>query len=111
MPLGYVGKSIADKFSEGRSRGTWKLDQGEWHLYQQTAGRASKLLLERLYAKPGYPEWDIEHQREETQKAIEAARKYARIVMVRYHRGQGLPGMNPRLGEIYAATNPAPAPY
>lgn len=108
MPLGYVGQSIADKFGEGRSRGTWKLNQSEWYLYQQTAGRASKLLLERLYAKPGYPEWDIEHQREETQKAIEAARKYARIVMVRYHRGQGIPGMNPRLGDINAAVNPRP---
>jgi hypothetical protein len=105
-PLGYVGKTIADRFGDGRSRGTWKLDQGEWHLYQQTAGRTTKLMLERLYAKPGYVEWDIEHQREETEKVIEAARKYARIVMVRYHRGQGLPGMHPVWPTIAPALTP-----
>lgn len=106
LPLGYVGKTIADRFGTGRSRGDWKLDQKEWYLYQQTAGRATKLMLERLYAKPGYPEWDVEVQRERTQQAIEAARKYARIIMVRYHRGQGLPALNPTYGTVNAAANP-----
>lgn len=104
MPLGYVGKTIADKVGTSASRGQWKLSQSEWYTYQQTAGRATKLMLERLYAKPGYAELDVEAQRERTQQAIEAARKYARLVMVRQHRGHGIAGMNPTLGDINAAS-------
>lgn len=106
MPLGYVGKTIADRFGEGKSRGQWQLNQKEWYLYQQTAGRATKMMLERLFAKPGYAEWDIEVQRDRTQQAIEAARKYSRILMVRYHRGMGIPGTNPTFGAVNALTRP-----
>lgn len=88
MPIGYVGKSIADKFPEGKSMGTWKLDQKEWNLYQRTSGRTSKMLLELLFSQPEYADWDIEAQRDEVGKVIEASRKYARIQMVRYRRKQ-----------------------
>lgn len=89
MPLGYVGKTLSDKLGKGKSRGSWKLTPDEWYYYQQTAGRTSRKLLERLYSKPGYGAWDIERQREETEKAIGAAREYARIQTVRRHRGLG----------------------
>lgn len=89
MPLGYVGKTLSDKLGKGKSRGRWKLTPDEWYYYQQTAGRTSRKLLERLYSKPGYGAWDIERQREETEKAIGAAREYARIQTVRRHRGLG----------------------
>lgn len=89
MPLGYVGKTLSDKLGKGKSRGRWTLTPDEYHYYQQTAGRTTRKLLERLYAKEGYPSWDIERQREETEAAIGKAREYARIQMVRRHRGLG----------------------
>lgn len=89
MPLGYVGKTLSDRLGRGKSRGSWKLTPDEWYYYQQTAGRTTRKLLERLYSKEGYPIWDIERQREETEKAIGAAREYARIQTVRRHRGLG----------------------
>lgn len=87
-PIGYVGKSIADKLPEGKSLGTWKLNQHEWNMYQRVAGRTTKMILEMRFSDPAYQNWDIESQRDEVGKLIEAARKYARIQMVRHRRGQ-----------------------
>lgn len=94
MPLGYVGKTISSK----KDGGTIKLNQDEQYMYQQTAGRASKLALQNLFAKEGYPELDVEAQREAATSAIGQARKFARILTIRYHRGLGYPGLNPTMG-------------
>lgn len=95
MPLGYVGNSLTDHKKK------IALSQDEHYLYQQMAGRASKLLLQDLFAKEGYTDLDPEEQRSEATKAIGAARKFARIVVLRYHNGTAdYPGMNPSLGLI-----------
>jgi hypothetical protein len=95
MPLGYVGNNVTD------SKKKIKLSDDEHYLYQQMAGRASKLLLEELFAKDGYTDLDTEQQRDEATKAIGAARKFARIVVLRYHNGaENYPGLNPSLGVV-----------
>lgn len=106
-PLGYVGKTIADRFGDGPSRGSWKLAPHEWYLYQQLAGRASKQVLTQLQAQEGYAERDADMQRDQTQKAIEMARKYARIMMVRYHRDKkDAPIVQPSWQDILSTVDP-----
>lgn len=94
MPLGYVGGTLSDHKKQV------KLAPEEKYLYQQTAGRATKLLLQNLFAKEGYPDLDTEAQREEVTKAIGVARKYARIVVLRAHNGKSYLGLDPSLGII-----------
>jgi hypothetical protein len=95
MPLGYVGNNVTDHKKKV------KLTDDEHFLYQQMAGRASKLLLQELFAREGYGDLDTEQQRDEATKAIGAARKFARIVVLRYHNGaENYPGLNPSLGVV-----------
>lgn len=86
MPLGYTDKTVSGMYGNGKSRGTWKLDDDEWHMYQQTAGRATRKVLERLFARADYAGWDFDRQRDEVERAIGAAREYAKMWAVRYHR-------------------------
>lgn len=96
MPLGYVGRTISSK----RDGGMIKLTPDEHYIYQQAAGRASKLILQNLFTKEGWADLDIEAQRDEVTKAIGQARRFARFVVLRYHRKEGAPGMNPDLGYV-----------
>lgn len=92
VPLGFVGNTISDKQTQG---GKIRLTPDEHYVYQQSAGRASKLALQSLFATPGYMELDPETQRTAVSKAVGAARKYARMTVLMYHRKQGYPGLNP----------------
>lgn len=92
VPLGFVGNTISDKQTQG---GKTRLTPDEHYVYQQSAGRASKLALQSLFATPGYMELDPETQRTAVSKAVGAARKYARMTVLMYHRKQGYPGLNP----------------
>lgn len=86
MPLSYVDQKVSGMYGNGKSRGTWKLDDDEWHMYQQTAGRATRKVLERLFSRADYAGWDSDRQRDEVERAIGAAREYAKMWAVRYHR-------------------------